>query len=87
MNLDPFRLVELAAALLILGAGIWMYRRKATGDDATPPEDRHYDTQGAVLLLVIAVIMAIHGLGGLDYHPTASEIETYQGLKSMTSEH
>jgi uncharacterized membrane protein YphA (DoxX/SURF4 family) len=82
MNLDPFRMVEVVAAVLILGAGIWMYRRKASEGDTTA-EDRHYDTQGAVLLLVVAVIMAIHGLGGLDYRPSASELDMARGLASM----
>ena len=63
-----------------LGAGVFVYRRKPVDGDS-----RHYDTQGAVVLFVIAVIIAIHGLGWMDYHPTATELETYKGLKAMTS--
>ena len=37
-----------------------------------------YGSQGAVLLLVVGVIMAIHALGALDYHPSAAEIEEAQ---------
>jgi hypothetical protein len=61
------RMIELAAALVLLGAGVWLYTRR------TP--DR-YGSQGAVLLLVVGAIMAIHGLGLLDYHPSAGELES-----------
>ncbi len=78
MHLDPFRLLELVAAVLILGAGVMLYRRKPAPGDV----DR-YGSQGAVLLFVLAVIIGIHALGGLEYHPSASELETYKGLKDM----
>jgi hypothetical protein len=61
------RLIELAAAVLILGAGVYFYRRRDKSDS--------YGSQGAVILFVIAVIMAIHALGALDYHPTDAEAE------------
>ena len=62
------RMIELALALAVLAAGIWLYRRKA-GADA------NYGSQGAVILLVVAVILTVHALGWLDYHPSAGEIE------------
>jgi len=62
------RIIELAAAVLILGAGIVFYRRK-------PADGNSYGNQGAVILLVVAAIMGIHALGGLDYHPTQSEAD------------
>ena len=61
------RMIELAAAILILGFGIWLYRRPKGADG--------YGSQGAVLLFVIAAIMAIHALGGLDYHPSQAEAD------------
>ena len=67
------RMIELVAALAILALGIWLYRRPKGSDS--------YGSQGAVLLFVIAAIMAIHALGGLDYHPTAAEADF---LKSRT---
>jgi hypothetical protein len=82
MNLDPLRMIEVLAAVLVLGGGVWMYRRKAPEGD-TSAEDKHYDTQGAVLLIVVAVILAIHGLGGLDYRPSSSELEMAKGLAGM----
>jgi hypothetical protein len=78
MHMDLFRMLELLAAVLILGAGIMLYRRKPAPDDVD-----HYGSQGGVLLFVIAIIIGIHALGGLDYHPSKSELETYQGLKEM----
>jgi len=78
--MDPLQLIELAAAVLILVAGVVLYRRKP----AEGTEDGHYGSQGAVLLIVIAVLIAIHGSGALNYHPSASELETYQGLKQMS---
>jgi hypothetical protein len=78
---DPVRLIELACAVLILGAGVFVYRRKPVDGDS-----RHYDTQGAVLLFVIAVIILIHGLGWMEYRPSASELETYKGMRSLTGQ-
>ena len=63
------RMIELAAAVAILGVGIWLYRRRS------PDADANYGSQGAVLLFVVAVIMGIHALGGLDYRPSAAELE------------
>ena len=64
-------LIELGAALLILAAGVWVYRRPK-------PEGDSYGSQGAVVLFVIAAIMAIHALGGLDYHPSKAEAEYFK---------
>jgi hypothetical protein len=73
-NLSWGHLAEFAAAVLILAAGVWLYRRpKAQGDQ--------YGSQGAVILFAVAVIMGIHALGGLDYHPTSAEAEYFQGQR------
>ena len=64
------RMIELAAAVLILGFGIWLYRRPKGPDG--------YGSQGAVILFAVAVIMGIHALGGLDYHPSQSELEEFR---------
>ena len=61
------RMIELAAAVVILGAGIYFYRRRDKADS--------YGSQGAVILFVVAAIMAIHALGGLDYRPSQAELE------------
>jgi len=62
------RLVELAAAAAVFGLGLWLYRSRKAADQG-------YGSQGAVLLFAFGAIMAIHALGGLDYHPNAAELE------------
>jgi len=66
------RMIELAVAALLLGAGIFFYRRKPAPEDVGASS---YGNQGAVILLVIAAIMGIHALGGLDYHPSQAEVD------------
>lgn len=61
-------ILELGLAAILLGAGIWLYRRPS-------PEPDKYGSQGAVLLFIVALILAIHGLGLLRYHPSPAEIE------------
>ena len=63
-------LIELAAAVAIFVAGVWLYRRRDKSDT--------YGSQGAVILFVVAAIMAIHALGGLDYHPTEAEADMFR---------
>jgi len=66
------RLVELVLAVILLGTGLWFYTRRPAGG---VPEGERRDSQGSVILFVVAVIMGIHALGGLDYHPTQLEID------------
>ena len=66
------RIIELVAAVLIFGLGVWLYRARKAADQG-------YGSQGAVILFVIAAIMLIHALGGLDYHPTKAEAEYFNG--------
>ena len=66
------RMVELAVAVLLLVAGVVLYRRK-------PADGNSYGNQGAVILLVVAAIMGIHALGGLDYHPSSAEADMLRG--------
>ena len=67
-GLATSRLAELCAAIVLLLASIIFYRRK-------PADGNSYGNQGAVLLLAVAVIIGIHALGGLDYHPTKAEAD------------
>ena len=63
----PGRIAELAVAVLLLGGGIWFYQRRDKSDN--------YGAQGAVIMLVVGAIIAIHGLGLLRYHPSNAEAE------------
>ena len=69
--MTPGRALELAAAVVLLVAGVYFYRRRDKSDT--------YGSQGAVILFVVAAIMAIHALGGLDYHPSAAEADMMGG--------
>jgi hypothetical protein len=60
-------MIELGAAVILLAAAVIFYRRRDKADS--------YGSQGAVILLVIGAIMAVHALGGLDYHPSQSELD------------
>ena len=62
------RMIELVVALIALGASVWLYR-------ANRRVARGYGSQGAVLLLVIGAIMAVHALGLMEYRPSKSELE------------
>ncbi len=62
-------ILKLVAAILLIAAGIWQYRRRARD-----PENR-YGSQSAVLLLAVGAILLIYALGGLDYRPSPSELE------------
>jgi hypothetical protein len=70
LSISSGRMIELAAAVLILGAGIWLYRRPKGSDG--------YGSQGAVILFVVAAIMGLHALGAMDYHPSQAEADYYR---------
>ena len=67
ISLSNARMAELGVAVVLLGAGVFFYRRRDKADT--------YGSQGAVILFVVAAIMGIHALGGLDYRPTAAEAD------------
>ena len=69
--MTTLQILEVAIAVALLAAGIWLYRRPS-------PEPDHYGSQGAVLLFVVAALLAIHGLGLLNYRPSPAEIEAAQ---------
>jgi len=68
-------MAEVAVGVFMLAAALWLYRRPAP---ATEDGSGGYGSQGAVILLIVAAILLIHGLGGLEYHPSEAEIEAAQ---------
>ena len=58
--------MELALAVAAIGAGVWLYRQPKGPDG--------YGSQGAVLLFAVAVLLIIHGLGLMEYRPSAAEL-------------
>ena len=51
--MTTFQILELAIAALLIGAGVWLYRRPS-------PEPDQYGSQGAVLLFAVAAILIVH---------------------------
>jgi heme/copper-type cytochrome/quinol oxidase subunit 2 len=66
------QVIELVVAAAIAVGGVWLYRRRA--NETSGEADAQYGSQGAVILFVVAAILLIHGLGWLEYHPSASEL-------------
>ena len=62
-------ILKLLAALLLIGAGVWQYRRRARD-----PENEGYGSQSGVLLLALGAILLIYAIGGLEYRPSPSEL-------------
>ena len=61
-------IIELALAAALIIGGAWLYWRRGR-------EDPSHGSQGAVILMVIGAIIAIHGSGLLEYRPMASELQ------------
>ena len=59
--------LELAAAIAMIGAGVWLYRRRSAGE--------RRGSQGAVFLLLVGAIVAMHALGAFEYRPSQAEID------------
>jgi len=59
-------IIELAVAAALVVFGVWLQVRGKR-------EDATHGSQGAVILIVIGLIMAIHGFGLLEYRPSGSE--------------
>lgn len=52
-------ILRLVAGLLLLGAGIWQYRRRSANDDG------RYGNQSAVLLIAVGALLLLWVVGGL----------------------
>ena len=63
-------MIEIAIGIALVVAAVVIYRRRDKSDT--------YGSQGAVLLLVVAAILLIHGFGGLEYRPSPAEQEVLQ---------
>ena len=69
--MSPTQILELLAAALLIAGGIWLMRRRATDGSRT-------GSQGGVILLLIGAMVAVHGLGLLNYRPSPGELEMQQ---------
>jgi hypothetical protein len=59
--------IELVGAVALIVLGVLQYRKRSA-------DGAQYGSQSAVLLFVVAVLLAIHGLGLLEYRPSAAEL-------------
>ena len=60
--MTPREMIEVALALLLIGSGAWLYVRRGKAD-------AQHGSQTAVILIFIGAILAIHGMGWLEYRP------------------
>ena len=64
-------LLELAAAIAMIAAGIWAYVRRSR-------EGARRGSQGGVFLLLVGALVAMHALGLFQYRPSQGEIDRQQ---------
>ena len=67
------QVIEVAIGITIAVAGVWLYRRRPSAAGADGGDGR-YGSQGAVILFVVAALILIHGLGLMEYRPSAAEL-------------
>jgi hypothetical protein len=60
------QMIELVIAVALIALGVWQYRKRGA-------DGARYGSQGAVILFVVAALLAIHGLGLLEYRPSPAE--------------
>ena len=60
-------IIELVAAVALIVLGV-LQDRKRSADGSS------YGSQSAVILFVVAALLLIHGLGLMEYRPSASEL-------------
>lgn len=73
--MTPVQLLEVAVAAALIGAGIWR-------QVATKRSSPNRGSQSAVLMLAIGALLAIHGLGLMEYRPSEGELARAQAQGS-----
>ena len=66
--MTTIQIIEVAVAALLIGAGVW---RQVTTRRTSP----NRGSQTAVILIVVGAIIAVHGLGLMQYRPSKGELE------------
>ena len=62
------QIIELVVAAGLFVLSVVVYRRKGAEGEGG------YGNQGSVIVLFIAIILVIHGLGLMEYRPSAAEL-------------
>ena len=65
------QILELVAAVVLVGLGVWLYRKPS-------PEPDQYGSQGAVLLFAVAAILAVHAIVTARAFPSDAEVEVVE---------
>ena len=73
--MTALQLLEVAVAAALILAGVW---RQARTRRASP----NRGSQTAVILIVVGLILGIHGLGLMEYRPSAGELARAQAQGS-----
>lgn len=66
--MTPLQFIEVAVAALLIGGGIWQQVR-------TRRTSPNRGSQGAVILIAIGALIAVHGLGLMEYRPSQGEMD------------
>ena len=69
--MTSIQILELVAAAVLLGAGIWLYRKPN-------PQPDQYGSQGAVLLFAVAAILVVHVIITARAFPSEAEVEVVE---------
>jgi hypothetical protein len=69
--MTTLQLIEVAVAAALILGGAWLYIRRGRQDGSR-------GSQSAVILIFIGLILAIHGLGLMEYRPSEGEIARAQ---------
>ena len=62
------QIIEVLVAAVLIGGGIWQQVR-------TRRSSPNRGSQGAVIMIVIGLIVAVHGLGLMEYRPSQGELD------------
>ena len=71
--MTTLQLLEVALAALLIVGGAWLYIRRGRQDGSR-------GSQSAVILIFVGLILAIHGLGLMEYRPSEGEIARAQSV-------
>jgi hypothetical protein len=69
LGMPVTQMLEVALAAALIVGGVLLYRRRGAEGQ------RRTGSQTAVILIFIGAIIAIHGLGLMEYRPSASELQ------------
>ena len=73
--MTTLQLLEVAVAAVLIGAGIWRQVR-------TRRTSPNRGSQTAVILIAVGALVAVHGLGLMEYRPSQGELDRAAARRS-----